>query len=176
MSEKTSNQGVEHGVVFLDWTVAISEGSTTVSKPTSQIESLPNGTKFAVTGSIPKKGYIYVVQANGSEHAVLYPLGTADLEQPNGSMRLPAGDQLFRASIDGAVFVVEADRVLTEQDWKALFPVRDPQTTTTHGPHVVGTVDASSAKARLNKAPLGNNPPEPVDSRRTTAVPSRQGR
>lgn len=176
MSEKNSKQGAEHGVAFLDWTVDISEGSTIISKPTSEIESLPKGTEFSVTGTIPKKGYIYVVQANGRDHAVLYPVGAPDLERPNHQVRLPAGDERFRASIDGAVFVVEAERVLTEEDWKALFPVRDPQTTTTHGPHVVGSDQTSTANARSNEAARRNKTPERVDARNTTGLPPRQRR
>lgn len=139
------------GAEFLDWIVNIVEGGTIVSKLTSEIESLPKGTEFSVAGTVEDDGYVYVIQVNGRDLAVLYPAdrGQADAEKASTKMHLPADGQRFVAPLDGAVFVVEADHVMTSDDWKALFPVRDPPLATNHGPALV----AKDPKVQLRAIP-----------------------
>lgn len=129
MNQVNSDSGVE----FLDWTVDIVEKTGVVSKPTTEIESLPKGTKFSVAGQVEDDGYLYVIQVRNGHFSVLYPPTQPDQEKAGTDLRLPAtGD--FVAPMAGAVYVVEADHEMTNDDWKALFPVRDPAPATNHGP------------------------------------------
>jgi hypothetical protein len=125
-TDSTNATDPTNGVEFLDWTVNLVENGNILSKPTSEIESLPTGTTFSVTGVVKNDGYIYVIQAKGPEFAVLFPAsGQVDVETADASLRFPTADQNFVAPMDGAVFVVNTDRVMTSTDWKSLFPVRD---------------------------------------------------
>jgi hypothetical protein len=114
-------------VTFLDWAASIAEDTGVVQTPISEIDSLPAGTIFTVSGTVTTPGYLYVVELGDTELDVLYPQdGQLDQEPAGAQLTLPAAGTAFRAPIDGQIRVFSSPNPVAEADWAALFPGRDP--------------------------------------------------
>lgn len=116
-------------VTFLNWTARIETDSGAEKVALTDIDELPTGTAFSLSGTVTAPGYLYAVILGEHSLAVLYPAdGKLDQESSGAALDLPAPDSDFVAPIDGEVRVFLAPAPVAPEEWSKLFPGRDPWT------------------------------------------------
>ncbi len=139
-------------VTFMDWTAELVVDGSTVQKPISEITEVPTGTPFSLSGTVSVSGYLYAVEVSESDIAVIYPANEGlDQEAAGAQLQLPSDGSQFSAPIDGELRVFSSPTPMTEADWAALFPGRDPPMQTGNGRGSIGKPPAKPKQTTATK-------------------------
>ena len=115
-------------LIGLDWLVEIATNGDLARRKVSEIASLPEGMQFSVSGTVSPSGYLYVLQENDTEFAILHPEdGNADFEEDGTQRSLPANDPRYTAPLTGALRVLLAPNPVSDDEWPDLLGGREPK-------------------------------------------------
>lgn len=115
-------------LIGLDWLVEIATNGDLARRKVSEIASLPEGTLFSISGTVSPSGYLYVLQENDTDFAILHPEDdSSDFEEDGTQLRLPADDPRYTAPLTGALRVLLAPSPVSEDEWPDLLDGREPK-------------------------------------------------